>query len=209
MSIGSPTEFPHQSWFRELRSPVLSPKSGRTPPPTLPGCKHFLRPHCIQGSPESSPSAPCSECNLGLGESYRASSVYPASRRVLSHRHTLSCSLAGTEETEAPQRQVPRLSSHAFGHVNACRSGELPPQAVTCYHLLHRAPPPSVFRVQPRPPPQLSEALTASPMLPPAEWAPPNFTPGSQGQFLSQQYLKILNDQGLALCYFEQLFKYF
>ena len=46
-------------------------------------------------------------------------------------------------------------------------------------------------------------------MLPTAEWAPPNFTPGSQGQFLSQQYLKILNDQGLALCYFEQLFKYF
>ena len=43
------------------------------------------KPHCIQGSPEISPSAPCSECNLGLGESYRASSVYPASRRVLSH----------------------------------------------------------------------------------------------------------------------------
>ena len=63
---------PHQSWFRELRSPVLSsflsPKSGRTPPPALPACGHLLRPCCIQGSPESLSSSPCSECNLGRGE---------------------------------------------------------------------------------------------------------------------------------------------
>ena len=29
---------------------LLFPKSGCTPPPTVPACRHFLRPCCIQGS---------------------------------------------------------------------------------------------------------------------------------------------------------------
>ena len=36
---------------------LLSPKSGCTPPPTVPACGHFLRPHCIQGS-GTTPSSP-------------------------------------------------------------------------------------------------------------------------------------------------------